>query len=71
MGRPGRVGPRQLQRWPDGTKPSSDGLCTLVKLGTCIPGGLYILQDLHDVLPPVGTLQPPLATGFGLDERKG
>ena len=65
------VDPRQLQRWRDGTKPSGDGLCALIKLASRIPGGLYILLDIHDVLPPVGTLQPPLTVGFGSDDRRG
>ena len=65
------VDPRQLQRWRYGTKPSSDGLCALIKLASRIPGGLYILLDIHDVLPPAGTLQSPLATGSVLDDRRG
>ena len=32
--------------------------------------GVYILLGAH-VLPPVGTLQTPLAVGFGLDDREG
>ena len=57
------VDPRQLQRWRDGTRPSGDGMCALVKLASRIPGGLYILFDVH-AIPPVGwVLQPPLAAG--------
>ena len=44
------VDPRQLQRWRDGTRPSWDGVCALVKLAACIPGGLYTLLGVH-VLP--------------------
>ena len=65
------VDPRQLQRWRNGTKPSSDGLCALIKLASRIPGGQYILLDIHEVLPPIGTLQPPLKAGFGIDNRRG
>ncbi len=63
------IDPRQLQRWRDGTKPSGDGLCALIKLASRIPGGQYILLDIHEVQPPVGSLQPPLAAGFGVDLR--
>ena len=63
------VDPRQLQRWRDGTKPSGDGLCALIKLASRILGGQYILLDIHEVLPPLGMLQPPLAAGFGVDRR--
>ena len=66
------VDPRQLQRWRDGTKPSGDGLCALIKLGSSIPGGLYILLDVYEAPPPpAGMLQPPLAAAFGLDDRRG
>ena len=65
------VDPRQLQCWRNGTKPSSDGLCALIKLAAHIPGGLYILLDIYEVPPPVGTLQPPLAAGFGPGHRRG
>ena len=68
---PGSVDPRQLQRWRNGTKPSGDGLCALIKLASCIPGGLYILLDIYEVPPPVGTLQPPLAAGFGPRHQRG
>ena len=64
------VDPRQLQRWRNGTRPSGDGVCALVKLAARIPGGLSILLDIRDHLP-FGTLQPPLALGFGLDNREG
>ena len=63
------VDPRQLQRWRDGTKPSGDGLCALIKLASRIPGGQYILLDIYEGLPPVGTLQPPLSAGLGVNRR--
>ena len=65
------VDPRQLQRWRDGTRPSGDGLCALVKLAACIPGGLHTLLGVH-VIPPVGwVLQPPLAAGSGRSSNGG
>ena len=64
------VDPRQLQRWRNGTKPSGDGLFALLLLAARVPGGVHTLLGVH-VLPPAGTLQPPLAVGFGLDEREG
>ena len=64
------VDPRQLQRWRHGTKPSGDGLCALIKLAASIPGGLYVLLDIYEGLPPVGTLQPPPALGFGPSDRR-
>ena len=65
------VDPRQLQRWRGGTKPSSDGLCALIKLAACIPGGLYILLDIHEVKPPAGTLQSPMTAGFDSNGLRG
>ena len=65
------VDPRQLQRWKDGTKPSGAGMCALVKLGSSIPGGLYILFGVH-AIPPVGwVLKPPLAVGSGRSTNGG
>ena len=64
------VDPRQLQRWRNGTKPSGDGLFALLLLAARVPGGVHMLLGVH-VIPPAGTIQPPLAVGFGLDEREG
>ena len=64
------VDPRQLQRWRNGTKPSGDGLFALLSLAARVPGGVHTLLGVH-VLPPAGTLQPPLAVGFGLDQPEG
>ena len=64
------IDPRQLQRWRNGTRPSGDGLCALIMLAARVPGGVYILLGVH-VLPPTGTLQPPLAVSFGLDDLEG
>ena len=61
------IDPRQLQRWRKGTKPSGDGLFALITLAARVPGGVYILLGTH-VLPPAGTLQPPLAVGIGVME---
>ena len=61
------IDPRQLQRWRKGTKPSGDGLFALITLAARVPGGAYMLLGVH-VLPPVGTLQPPLAVGLGAME---
>jgi len=61
------VDPRQLQRWRKGTKPSGDGLFALIMLAARVPGGVYMLVGVH-VLPPAGTLQPPLALGLGAME---
>ena len=65
------VDPRQLQRWRKDTKPDGDGLCALITLAACIPGGLYILLGIYVGLPPGGALQPPLTVGFGTDGRAG
>ena len=65
------VDPRQLQRWRKDTKPDGDGLCALITLAACVPGGLYILVGIYVGLPPVGALQPPLVVGFGRDGREG
>ena len=65
------VDPRQLQRWRKDAKPDGDGLCALITLAACIPGGLYILLGIYVGLPTVGALQPPLVVGFGTDGREG
>ena len=65
------VDPRQLQRWRGGTKPSGNGFCALVKLASCIPGGLYMLLGVHVLPPPGWVLQPPLATGAGRSTKGG
>ena len=65
------VDPRQLQRWREGTRPSGDGMCALVMLGSCVPGGLYILFGVH-ATPPVGWIvQPPLSAGSGRSAKDG
>ena len=61
------IDPRQLQRWRKGTKPSGDGLFALITLAARVPGGVYILLGTH-ILPPAGTIQPPLAVGLGVME---
>lgn len=65
------VDPRQLQRWREGTKPSGAGFCALVKLASCIPGGLFMLLGVHVLPPPGWTLQPPLGAGFGRSVNGG
>ena len=62
------VDPRQLQRWRKGTKPSGDGLCSLIMLAARIPGGVYKLLGVQ-VSPPAGAYQPLLTAGHAMSRR--
>ena len=47
------VDSRQLHRWRRGTAPSGEGMLSLVRLATRVPGGLAVLLD-EDVLDVAG-----------------